>query len=520
MDMCGILVTSRGISDLSAVIETLSLRGPDATSRQIIKGVNFVHTLLSITGSRTIQPFVDDANDRVALFNGEIYNYLDFGAFDSDGQCLLPLYGQHGDDFIKYLDGEFALALFDFRRDRMIISTDIFATKTLWWARESGDFGVSSYKSCLQRTGFKHPVQIDANSTKIFRISDRELLEERPVHVFDLNQHKSNFDDWTSAFQRAIHKRTRNVRHGIFVGLSSGYDSGAIACELTRQAVPFSAYSIMGAEHRAVMEDRIRLVPDGLNIELDLESFLAARQFLKDRCEEYLLQIDNGEDGLLEAVKERYAQVCSRLAELTAAPGSKARIEALKQRKCSIEKRMRRIEATIEYRRFGQKLTDDNGAIGMSFICSIARPRGQLIHLSGSGADEIFSDYGFKGIKHYGHSTIGGHFAGDLSNVFPWKNFFGNSQRAYLAKEGHVAGTHGVEGRYPYLDKDVVQEFLWLDSSLKNKHYKAPLHNYLTENEFPFVKNCKIGFGCGFGEYRDDYVQRQQLETAVGVPRR
>ena len=65
-------------------------------------------------------------------------------------------------------------------------------------------------------------------------------------------------------------------------------------------------------------------------------------------------------------------------------------------------------------------------------------------------------------------------------------------------KEEHVAGAYGIEGRYPFLDKYVVQEFLWITSELKNKNYKSPLCNYLTINNFPFEKNQKTGFGCGF----------------------
>ena len=47
----------------------------------------------------TKQPFVDVDRGLVALFNGEIYNYLDFGDFQSDGECLLPLYLKSGTDF-------------------------------------------------------------------------------------------------------------------------------------------------------------------------------------------------------------------------------------------------------------------------------------------------------------------------------------------------------------------------------------------------------------------------------------
>lgn len=45
----------------------------------------------------------------------------------------------------------------------------------------------------------------------------------------------------------------------------------------------------------------------------------------------------------------------------------------------------------------------------------------------------------------------------------------------YLAKEESTAGAHGVETRYPFLDRGLVQEFLWLsaDSGLYGKRLMA-----------------------------------------------
>jgi len=65
---------------------------------------------------------------------------------------------------------------------------------------------------------------------------------------------------------------------------------------------------------------------------------------------------------------------------------------------------------------------------------------------------------------------------------------------SYLAKEEYVGGAYGLESRYPFLDKDVVQEFLSLDVKLKNNYYKNVLHHYFVENNFPFDEGQKIGF--------------------------
>ena len=112
------------------------------------------------------------------------------------------------------------------------------------------------------------------------------------------------------------------------------------------------------------------------------------------------------------------------------------------------------------------------------------------------GADEIFSDYGLwvSVITH----TVLWVVCSRIESVFPWKNFYDNTQRAYLAKEEYICGANGVEGRYPFLDAAVVQEFLWLTPSLKNQYYKSVLRQFLVQHDFPFDENKKLGFNCGF----------------------
>ena len=53
-------------------------------------------------------------------------------------------------------------------------------------------------------------------------------------------------------------------------------------------------------------------------------------------------------------------------------------------------------------------------------------------------------------------------------------------------KEEIVTSTYGMEGRYPFLDKNLIQEFLWLHPDLKNNNYKSVIHNYLKLNNFSF----------------------------------
>ena len=98
--MCSI-----GVSNTSKSLETSNkfskYRGPDKTNIVDINGIQFLHNLLHLTGELTIQPFEKD--DVVAVFNGEIYNYLDFGDYKTDGHVLIDLYKEHGIEFTKLL---------------------------------------------------------------------------------------------------------------------------------------------------------------------------------------------------------------------------------------------------------------------------------------------------------------------------------------------------------------------------------------------------------------------------------
>jgi len=434
--MCSILLTNKPISNLDFVNFHLKFRGPDVTSMVQMQGLTFVHNLLSISGSLTPQPFVD--SDVVAMHNGEIYNY---GDHVSDGYMLIPAYKSLGESFTRSFDGEFAVVLVDFAAQKVIMSTDLFRTKPLWIAHDGTYFGVCTYRAALERLGFTQITKVPANTILCWSLRDYGLHTVGTVYDWDLHQHKTEFTDWHTAFENSIRKRTQRVRERMFIGLSSGYDSGTIACELQKQQVPFTAFTVLGKENMQVLQ--ARTVRDHVWITPTEQLLHQAHACLRHRVEPY-----------------KYT-ICS---------------------------------ASSDYNEFWLDLHDDSGSNGLSMVCAHAQEKQIKIYLSGQGADELFSDYGHGGNKIYPHSNFGGLFPQDLSTIFPWNSFYGSSMESYLAKEEYVAGAYGIEARYPFLDKQVVQEFLWLDVNLKNSTYKSVLHDYLTQNAYAFVPNQKIGF--------------------------
>ena len=450
--MCSILCTNKDIKDHDDVNYYLQFRGPDGTSivKDEVNNFTFLHNLLSMTGEITTQPFQDDGI--LCLYNGEIYNYKDFGDSKSDGYCIIDLYKKYGVDFVKKLDGEFAILLLDFNKDLIVMVTDPFKTKPLFYSNANGKFGCSTYRTALDKIEHKDVRKAKPNTAMVFRISDSELIDEFTVFDFDLNQHKDNFDDWNKAFERSMFKRTNDTTQNIFIGLSSGYDSGAICCELLKQNVPFKAYSVLTPvivhENTRIVEQRQELISQS-----DISSF---HNFMKDQ--DIRVQHRNFVES---GTEEFYYTIKSD---------------------------------TSNYNEYDRRLIDDKAASWMSWVCYTAKKENKKLYLTGMGADEIFSDYGFGGAKKTQHSNFGGLFPNDLSEVFPWASFYYSSMESYLAKEEYVAGLHGLEARYPFLDRDVVQEFLWLTPELKNSQYKSVLDNYFVENSFPFSRGEKKGF--------------------------
>ena len=430
--MCSIGITNRiGLERSNRFAQK---RGPDVTSTKVINGIEFLHNLLHLTGQFTPQPF--HKNDIVAVFNGEIYNYLDFGDYKTDGEVLIDLYEKHGPEFVKLLDGEFAICLIDFSKKLLIIANDTFACKPLWYEFNGKDFCVASYNSQLTGLNFTNGTKLQGNRTKVFDLDTYKLLQEFENYTFDIRQYKNTFDDWIDAFKRSIEKRTRGVQYGMFLGLSSGYDSGAIACELLNQNKPFKSYTITGPENMNIINQRIAKIPVHELINLTRTEYDAVSSDLNANCEDF----------------------------------------------------------TYRDRFLNYNIKGDKASIGLSAICRRAASEQRRIYFSGQGADEIISDYGFNGHKIYGHSSFGGKFPSDLNGFFPWHSFYDGTQIQYLNKEEYVAGHHGIETRYPFLDRQLVQEFVWLNVNLKNSKYKSALHEYLARHNFPFNSGEKIGF--------------------------
>lgn len=157
------------------MIESLLHRGPDGHSVAIKDSVGLAHARLAIVdlSVHANQPMRSHATGAIIVFNGEIYNYKDIRnellskgvsfKTSSDTEVLLSAYDHWGEQFIEKLNGIFAFAIHDVRRQCVLLARDRLGVKPLYWAREAGRIIFGSEIKALAASGFVQ-LRVDQNA--------------------------------------------------------------------------------------------------------------------------------------------------------------------------------------------------------------------------------------------------------------------------------------------------------------------------------------------------------------------
>jgi asparagine synthetase B (glutamine-hydrolysing) len=434
-------------------MEAIRMRGPDYSGYKFISTprayhLTLAHSLLDISGKAVRQPYCEAYfPDCFLLFNGEIYNFKEYSKASSDTSSLLDLYLDGHLEIPAKLLGEYVFVIVDKKRLTVDLYTDTFLTKPCFIARSDNpnEFGLASYPSALERLGFRNICRAEPNSHYRFQLLDHGLSFQYkfPNTAFDLDPKYSTYERFFECLIESVRLRATHGAHLPALSLSSGYDSGAISLALNLSGQRYQTISVHSGENEDIIAQRIALnAKDGIDhISLDPVGKSAARSISAD----------------IESHFEPFEYAHSDGGRLL-------------------------------------KLHQDQGSIGAYIVARELKQREIRVNLSGAGGDEIYSDYGHAGVKFEKHSEFGGLFPEKINSIFPWKKFYGDTQRSYLFKEEIVFGHFGIESRYPLLDRNLVQEFLWLEPDLKNREYKAPLAAFMRKYDYPFDPGKKLGF--------------------------
>jgi asparagine synthase (glutamine-hydrolysing) len=163
--MCGIVgfyrpegVRPEDQEMVHAAVATLRHRGPDGVGFWLGPQVAFGHARLSIIDLATGQQplFNEDATIGVIL-NGEIYNYQDLSRelkarghifrSSADTEVIVHGYEEWGDAVVDHLDGMFAFAVWDGRKQRLLLARDRFGEKPLYYTTLPGEAGTFWFAS-------------------------------------------------------------------------------------------------------------------------------------------------------------------------------------------------------------------------------------------------------------------------------------------------------------------------------------------------------------------------------------
>ncbi|MFZ0498307.1 MAG: asparagine synthase (glutamine-hydrolyzing) [Steroidobacteraceae bacterium] len=152
--MCGIagalLVSGQvALPDPARMIATLRHRGPDGTGCFRSPACALASARLSIIDLETgDQPMANEDQSVWTVQNGEIFNFIELRAelqslghrfrTRSDTEVIVHAYEQYGERFVEHLNGQFAIALWDKRRQRLVLARDRVGIRPLFYARIGG----------------------------------------------------------------------------------------------------------------------------------------------------------------------------------------------------------------------------------------------------------------------------------------------------------------------------------------------------------------------------------------------
>jgi asparagine synthase (glutamine-hydrolysing) len=217
------------------------------------------------------QPMSNRANGIWITYNGEIYNFRELRAelqaaghhffSQTDTEVILHLYEQYGDEAIAKLNGIFAFALWDGRKNRLILARDRYGAKPLYYTIQDDLLAFASeVKALLEVDGIRPKLNYQAlNAYFTFQNTYGEmtmfeginLLEQGTYLVFeegapirrkywDYNFHEGpdrgekQFTEQLRSLMQDVVKRQLVADVPVGSYLSGGLDSGSITALASR----------------------------------------------------------------------------------------------------------------------------------------------------------------------------------------------------------------------------------------------------------------------------------------------
>jgi len=314
------------LDDLKRMCNTLVHRGPDDEGFFVDQNVGLGMRRLNVIDLATgHQPISNEDGRLWIVFNGEIYNYPELRkeleekghrfSTNTDTETIVHAYEEYGEHCVTKLNGMFAFAIWDCRKQKLLLARDRLGIKPLYYFLDNRHlvFG-SELKAILEHREVPRAIDLEAlDSYLTFEYIPAPLSIFKgikklpPGHTLVLQDGKASIRQyWDLSFERfegreedlsqALYDLVKDsvrmrlisdVPLGAF--LSGGIDSSAIVCmmsELMNQPVKtFSIgfddpsynelrYARAVAKHFGTDHHELTIKPDVVNLVEDLVRYL------------------------------------------------------------------------------------------------------------------------------------------------------------------------------------------------------------------------------------------------------
>lgn len=279
---------------LRRLADGLAHRGPDAEGVHRHKGVALIHRCLNILDREgNGHPIAAPDGKSHIIANGEIYNYRALQnkirnrgitlRTDIDSEVPLHLWHEHGTDFVKHLEGMYALAIYDEVSEELVLARDPVGIKPLYISETGAGVAFASEAGALVRAGW---LAADANPQawpsffnkqyvggqhtlfkgvdrvmpgEVIRIRHGKVIERR-IYPLQLDAavrltEEEALAAFDTLFNRTLetHLQT-SVPYGAF--LSGGIDSSCVVSKMAELAPPVRTYTL-GITHATMADERV-----------------------------------------------------------------------------------------------------------------------------------------------------------------------------------------------------------------------------------------------------------------------
>ena len=442
--MCGIsgyFGTKKIEKNIPNLLDAMKYRGPD--NQQFVKiktknqkNIYLFHSRLSIIDLkiRSNQPM--SFGKYTIIFNGEIYNYLElkkkieYKGYDfktkSDTEVVLKALNIYGKKSLSYLEGMWAMAIYDKSLEQLSLTRDRFGEKPLFYKHTNNELIFGS----------------EINYLKKIKI---EKFSHNPdkINAFLNLGYKSVYKD-NSTFYKDI----KNIDPGSIVTFNKNLNvSKKKFWELKKKIYKNNNYK-KNVKKKIINSLKIRLrsdVPIGFCLSggIDSTSLVSiSKKIFNQNINTYSI-IDNNKD-YNETTNIDYV-----IKDLN-----------IKNKKITFNKKhfIRNLTKLIKYRQM-PVLTISYYV--HSQISKIAKKDGVKILISGTGADEIFSGY----YDHYILDIIQN--KSDKKKLIYWTKFVKPNVKNPIFK--NIEKFKNIYNNYSYIfdNKDLIDPFILRPTSLK-----------------------------------------------------